>query len=184
MLSLDHHLFLLLNADADASGWWHLAGHFLAVHAHWVLLVLVLVLALRRWRSLVRPVMAGVLAIAIGSLACELIAMLWDRPRPFESGLGHPHLRHVGSPSFPSSHATAYVALACSFLMMASYRPVGGALLVLAAVVSIARVVLGVHYPLDIAGGALVGGVAAVAAHGLIERISWVTGLRASRGSQ
>ena len=45
--------------------------------------------------------------------------MLWDRPRPFEAGLGVAHLLHAASPSFPSSHATAYAALAFSFLLVA-----------------------------------------------------------------
>lgn len=175
MLALDRHIFLLLNADADARGGWHLAGHFVAVHAHWLLLALLLGLALHRWRPLVRPLAAGLLAIIAGSLACELIATLWDRPRPFETGLGSPHLIHAGSPSFPSSHATAYVALACAFLMVERYRHVGGVLLALAGLVSVARVVLGVHYPLDIAMGAVIGGLAAISAHGLID---WLAGPR------
>ena len=140
MGSLDRQLFLLLNADADAHEWVVGAGHLLAVHAHWFLLALLLGLALRRWRPVVRPVLAGLLAIAIGSLACELIAMVWDRPRPFEHGLGFAHVMHVGSPSFPSSHATAYVALACSFLLVAGYRAVGVGLGCLAAIAAHAAI--------------------------------------------
>jgi len=172
MLSLDRQLFLLINADERADGWWHAVIHALAVHAHWLLLALMLGLALHRWRPLARPLAAALLAIAIGSLACESIAWLWDRPRPFETGLGSPHLMHVGSPSFPSSHATAYFALACAFLGTANYRRVGGALLALAGLVSMSRVVLGVHYPLDIAVGASIGCLAAMSAHSLIDRFA------------
>ena len=181
MLDLDRELFLLLNAGADAPGWLIGASRFLAVHAHWLVLALLLGLALQRWRPLVRPLAAALLAIVLGSLACGLIGMLWDRPRPFEAGLGVAHLLHAASPSFPSSHATAYAALAFSFLLVDGYRAVGGILLALAGLVSVARVVVGVHYPLDIVGGAAVGCLAAVAAHGLVDRMVGIARSRAIR---
>lgn len=176
MLALDRQLFLMLNARQDARGWIDV-GYFLAVHAHWLLLALLLVLALRNWRPLVRPLAAALMAIALGSLACELIGRAWDRPRPFELGLGLLHLPHAGSPSFPSSHATAYAALAFSFLLVSSHR-VGGILLVLAALVGLARVVVGVHYPLDVSVGVVLGGLAAVATHFVIERVLEASGYK------
>lgn len=172
MIALDQELFLLLNADAGAPRWLVEAGFFLSVHAHWLLLALLAGLAIHRWRPLVRPVVAAVLAILLGSLACELIGLAWDRPRPFESGLGYQHLAHGPSPSFPSSHATAYGALAFSFLLVPRYRSVGGLLLALAGLVGISRVVVGVHYPLDIAIGVAIGCLSAIAAHALIDRLA------------
>ncbi|MDM0001293.1 phosphatase PAP2 family protein [Variovorax sp. J22P240] len=158
-----------MNADKDAYAWVVDAGHFLAVHAHWLLLLLPVGLALHRWRQqLLRPTFAALLAIALGSIACNLIGEVWDRPRPVELGLGHQHLESGFGPSFPSSHATVYAALAFSFLLAANCRAVGCVLLVLAGLVSLARVVVGVHYPLDIAAGMAIGGLAAVAAHSLI----------------
>ena len=171
MIPADQQLFLLLNADEDAHAWVVQAGRYLAVHAHWALLALLAVLALRRWRLLVRPTLAALLAVALGSLACEIIGQVWDRPRPFERGLGVLHLGHSPSPSFPSSHATAYAALAFSFMLAAGYRIVGWILLALAMLVSLARVVVGVHYPLDIAVGSAIGGLAAIAAHVLVDRV-------------
>ncbi|MGJ7508972.1 phosphatase PAP2 family protein [Variovorax sp. GT1P44] len=171
MIPGDRELFLLLNADADAPGWLLGGGHFLAVHAHWLLVLVMSGLALHRWRPLLRPVLAALVAIALGSLVCEAIGQVWDRPRPFETGLGYVHLGHSGGPSFPSSHATAYAALAVSFLLVADYRVVGWFLVVLAGLVSLSRVVVGVHYPLDISVGAAIGGLAAVAAYGLVDRV-------------
>ncbi|MDM0103950.1 phosphatase PAP2 family protein [Variovorax sp. J22R24] len=171
MIAADQKLFLLLNADAGAHAWVVDAGHFMAVHAHWLLLLLLAGLALHRWRQqLLRPTLAALLAIALGSLACELIGEIWDRPRPVEHGLGYQHLDPSFGPSFPSSHATVYAALAFSFLLAASCRAVGFALLVLAVLVGVARVVVGVHFPLDIAAGMALGGLAAVAAHALVAR--------------
>jgi undecaprenyl-diphosphatase len=172
MIASDRELFLLLNADKDAPAWVIDAGRFLAAHSHWLLLlVLMLGLAVYRWRPLVRPTLAALLAMALGAVICEVIGQVWDRPRPFELGLGYLHLGHSGSPSFPSSHATAYAALAVSFLLVAECRIVGWILVVLAGLVSVSRVVVGVHYPLDIAVGAALGGLAAVAAYALIDRV-------------
>ncbi|MDM0012046.1 phosphatase PAP2 family protein [Variovorax sp. J22P168] len=182
MTTVDRQLFLLLNADDDAHDWVIDGGQFFAAHAHWLLLVLLLVMALRRSRPLLRPIGVAALAIAFGALACELIPLAWDRPRPFERGLGVLHLPHSGSPSFPSSHATAYGALAFSFVLGSKLRWVGGVLLALAALVSLARVVVGVHYPFDIAIGAGLGGLSAVAAHALVERVSFWARSRTSGG--
>jgi len=74
------------------------------------------------------------------------------------------YLDHVRDSGFPSDHATLLFALAFSLRL----RPPRGlpriwiAVLVLAAAVGWARVFLGTHYPVDIAGAALVALVAAL----------------------
>lgn len=177
--ALDRQLFLLLNASGDAPRWWIGTASFFAVHAHWVLLVLLAGYALRRGKPSLKPMLAMVLALGLGALADELIGVLWNRPRPFAIGLGFLHLSHGPSPSFPSSHATAYGAVAFSFLLVAGHRTFGCILLVLAALVALARVVVGVHYPTDVFFGVVLGGLAAMAAHDLIARAGR---LRATRG--
>lgn len=68
---------------------------------------------------------------------------------------------HSPDASFPSEHATAAFALAAGIGL---YRwRLGAALLVLAAWMAVARVYVGIHYPGDVAGGALIGVLAAVA---------------------
>jgi len=168
--ALDRELFLLVNVGRDAHHLLIGAGRFFAVYAHWLLLVLVAGYAIRRWTPLMRPLATAVLAIGLGSLACELIGQAWDRPRPFEHGLGFLHLLHAPSPSFPSSHATAFSAVAVSFLLAAGHRVFGQVLLVLAVLVAVSRVVVGVHYPLDVTFGVLLGCLSAMAAHYLIAR--------------
>ncbi|SCK52392.1 undecaprenyl-diphosphatase [Variovorax sp. HW608] len=166
--ALDSQLFLLLNASADAPRWWIGAWYFFAVHAHWVALALLAGYALRRGKPSLTPLMAALLALALGSVACELIGHVWNRPRPFVLGLGFQHLPHGPSASFPSSHATAYGAMAFSFLLAAGHRAFGCILLVLAALVAAARVVVGVHYPMDVFFGLVLGGLAAIAAHYIV----------------
>lgn len=61
--------------------------------------------------------------------------------------------------SFTSSHATNHFAIACLlYLTMGRFFPKGRWLLLIwAATISIGQVYVGVHYPLDIIGGALLG---------------------------
>ncbi len=58
-------------------------------------------------------------------------------------------------PSFPSGHAAGSFAFATFILV--THRRAGMGLAVLATLVAISRVALGVHYPSDVAVGALLG---------------------------
>ena len=76
-------------------------------------------------------------------------------------------------PEFPSDHAT--VAFAAAFAVLVFYRRLG-ALLVLAAIgVAVARVLVGVHYPIDVAASAVIGGVsAAIVTVAARPHVTWV----------
>lgn len=79
------------------------------------------------------------------------------RPRP-QLPVGEPLVRTVGRHSFPSSHATSAAAAAVAFGVL---RPAGRRLAPpLAAAMCVSRLVVGVHYPTDIAAGAMLGGLA------------------------
>ena len=58
-------------------------------------------------------------------------------------------------PSFPSDHAAAAFAIAFAVLFVS--RPLGAVFLLAAAIVALSRVFAGVHYPADVAAGALIG---------------------------
>lgn len=103
-------------------------------------------------------------AAVMGFIGEQLIGFLWFRPRPFVALSGVVKLieRSALDKSFPSGHATVAFALAFSVFMR--NKRWGWPLLVLAACVSVSRVVVGVHYPSDILGGAVLGYLAAWAA--------------------
>lgn len=107
--------------------------------------------------ALRRTLVVALLAIALAWLVARGLSALWPTPRPFVLGLGHQGLAHKPTPSFPSSHAS--VAFAAGFALWLRLRhpvwrwlPPGLALLV-----AWSRVALGLHFPLDVLAGAVVG---------------------------
>jgi membrane-associated phospholipid phosphatase len=96
-----------------------------------------------------------VLVVTGGTWAVTgLLKILFERPRPFES-LPIDSLSMPGSlDSFPSGHATFYMALA---LVVYRYHKKAGVFFIgCAVIVSVSRIITGVHYPVDILGGWLV----------------------------
>jgi undecaprenyl-diphosphatase len=67
---------------------------------------------------------------------------------------------HKTDASFPSDHASASFAIAVAVSLVDPL--VGIAFLVLAALISIGRVIIGEHYPGDVVAGALIGTASAL----------------------
>ena len=91
-----------------------------------------------------------------------MISELADRARPFVADPHGVHLfsGHAADPGFPSDHATAAFAIATAILLRR--RRAGIFALIAAALLSIGRVALGVHYPSDVLAGAVLGVAAAL----------------------
>lgn len=128
-------------------GWLGLIGEYGAV---WFVIGVALALADPDRRG--EWLLAGVLGpLAIGfNFAVKLLVR---RRRPVLEGL--PALGGAPSSlSFPSAHTTASFA-AC--VAMTRVEPAAAALFALAVAISVGRPYLGLHYPSDVLGGALLG---------------------------
>src|ERR687883_845774 len=111
-----------------------------------------------RWAALV-----GLVALVAGLISSEVLKNLVMQPRPF---LSLSDARLLISPprsySFPSVNVT-YAFAASSGASLAAQRLLGQVplwgwgFLALAAVISYSRIYVGVHYPSDVLGGAMLG---------------------------
>ena len=98
-------------------------------------------------------------SMALSSLVVLIVNAQYFRPRPFET-VDVTHLMYMPTDSsFPANAMAATFGMASA--VWGVNRKVGTALLVAAGIYGFARVMAGVHYPLDIVGGAAIGVVTA-----------------------
>jgi undecaprenyl-diphosphatase len=123
--------------------------------------------------------LAMVLAVALGALAVEGLKAAVDRERPAEhfaaaQARGEVRVRlaagELHDHSFPSGHTQAAFGAATYVALM--YPPLALPAAAGAVLVGTSRIYLGVHFPLDVLGGAVVGIVFAVAGFRLRERLA------------
>ena len=158
MLSLDYKIFQYFNGWAGKSAYLDAVVIFIA---HWLVYVLAVVL-IALWffnRDKLRTRMALVSAFASFFVArliiVEFIRAIIPRARPFLAHSAVQLIAKGNESSFPSGHAAALFAIATAIYF---YNKKAGVLLCIVAIlVSIARVIAGVHYPSDIIAGAIVG---------------------------
>lgn len=122
-----------------------------------------------------RPALAVAVvgAIAGGATLVVLLKLAFARARPDVVA----HLSQVSSASFPSGHAanSAVVYLTLGVLLARSQRDHGvrlymiGTALALSLAIGVSRIYLGVHWPSDVLGGWIIGGMWA-AMTGLVVR--------------
>lgn len=155
-MSLNHQIFLALNAPADASPTTIYIAQILANDVVY-LVPLALVGLWIRGRHTAR---AGLLATAVMSalalLANQAIGQFWYEPRPFMIGLGRTLLQHVPENSFPSDHTTLIASVGIGLLATGVSRWWGAAVVLMGILVGWARVYLGLHFPIDILTSVLI----------------------------
>ena len=113
----------------------------------------------------VRAGLAAAVLLAGSAVTTQLLKQALATPRAFPNG--HP----LPAASWPSGHTTAVVSLSLAVLLLgpARLRPlVAAAGALVSAATAAALLVLGSHYPTDIAGGCLVAGVWACLAAALL----------------
>lgn len=85
----------------------------------------------------------------------EIIRFFYQRQRPFVVLNVNQIINHSATPSFPSGHTAFYFALA--FTVYLYHKKAGIFFLTGASLISISRVIGGIHWPSDILAGAVIG---------------------------
>ncbi len=80
---------------------------------------------------------------------------------------------HVVDNSFPSDHTILFFSICVSVKLV--HKKVGLLLLVIAFCVGISRIWVGVHYPFDVATGALIGSISALFSYWIVPKIKFIT---------
>jgi undecaprenyl-diphosphatase len=164
---VDDRLYLLLYGGDAMSATTRAMIGVTFLGSGWMILLLVPMLFVRRARRFALTLGA---ALVLQSIVVWAIKKLVMRPRPFTAHVVHPPLAAPTDFSFPSGHAAGSFAVAMFVLAVCMATPTRGRAAIAAIVVALAtaialsRVYLGLHYPGDTAGGALIGGAIGFAA--------------------
>lgn len=167
----DRTLFDFIHQFAGKSSFLDLLGIFFATYAGYfaVLAVLVWFILERDWRKRFDAIAVTALAAILSrGIIAEILKFAVARPRP---GIALKFVPLIDAPqsfAFPSGHASFFFALAAAVWLR--NRKWGNWLFAGAALISIARVYVGVHWPTDVLAGAAIGIGSAFAVRGLLAR--------------
>jgi len=153
----DESLFRILNqVPAAAASVLTPLSHLFLPAGIITIVVLAVIYVVARNRS-VLPVAAGAAAAGAAWLLAHVAKAIADRPRPYEVIPGAVlRQQPAHGTSFPSSHTAVALAVAIALVPFLA-RPLAAAGIAYAVLVGWSRVYLGVHYLLDILGGAGIG---------------------------
>ncbi|RVW01541.1 phosphatase PAP2 family protein [Rhodococcus spongiicola] len=145
-----------------------------------VLVAIFTVLAVRMWRtrsSYLGDLLMGGFGVVVAYGLSEVLKVFVGEMRPCHVELTLPNCPPVSDWSFPSNHSAIAFGLAAA-IVLASVRMLSpmqrGLVIALAAVVALARVVQGAHYPHDVVAGAVVGSAVTTAV--VVMLVPWARG--------
>lgn len=167
ILDLDAQIFLYLNALGSNHGTFWL---FITGHSFWLVLFIPLLILLfnKNYKQLLFIILAYAVLFLINDQLANLIKLTVERPRPCQ--LIHLLKQmnfiapHCGAYGFYSAHAANSMAVVVFSILLLKHQQrfklVYGILgICFVLLVSISRIMVGVHYPLDILCGWMAGAI-------------------------
>ncbi|PIQ68416.1 MAG: hypothetical protein COV91_04220 [Candidatus Taylorbacteria bacterium CG11_big_fil_rev_8_21_14_0_20_46_11] len=189
-MNIDQWIVLYANLTGGSSLWAGNVVLFLAEYFPYLVVVAFLYFAFKygrhslsvspskegeKFRLIVEGIGAGIVARGF----VELIRFFIHRPRPFMDISSIVPLFSETSYSFPSGHASFFFAL--STVVYLYNKRWGAWFFVASTVITLARVMAGVHYLSDIVGGAVLGITVGILVRSLFHRIQQRTSILSPR---
>ena len=157
-MNLDLLIFNIIHNLAGKSRLLDFLGIFFSDYFGYLLVLTALVIVAMEndWRKRFINFSALALSLIISrGIITEAIRAIYYRPRPFLALNFEPLIAEVNHGAFPSGHAAFYFAFAGVIWLLD--KKWGWRFFIGAVLIGLARVFVGVHWPLDIVGGAIVG---------------------------
>lgn len=145
---------------------------FMIVGARLIIFIaflLMLILAFKRGTKEKKAFILAIISIPIIILLIKIIHLFYYEPRPFITYHFSPLFPYGADASFPSRHASMMAAIAFSYTYYKSKWTI--LFLIFMIWVGLSRIFVGVHYPVDILGGFLVGIISLMLSKQLIKLI-------------
>lgn len=165
---MDYQLFQAINHFAGVYTFLNPLMRFLAEDAQYLFYLGVIIYWFTRTNQNRRMVTEALFSACIALGFGGIVATLFYRDRPFVNHHVIQLINHPANASFPSDHATGAFVIATAIWLFR--RKDGFVWLVLAACISVSRIWTGIHYPSDVAVGALIGITSAVFVHRLFAK--------------
>lgn len=148
-------LFFLIFNFGNRSPLLDSAMIFGAEYLIYLTFVLVFILAFKGGIKEKKALLLTLVGLGISLIIIKVTKLFYPEPRPFISYNFTPLINHTTDPTFPSTHTAIMATIAFSFVYYRSKA--AQLLLILLLFVGLARVYVGVHYPLDVIGGIITG---------------------------
>jgi membrane-associated phospholipid phosphatase len=119
----------------------------------------------QKWKEIFLVFFTGGFAWAIS----QILKILFHTQRPFLAFQNVQSLIPEDGFAFPSGHATFYMAIALAIFL--SHKKAGFLFMFFALLIGLARVIAGVHFPIDILGGFILGAIIAYLVRFIYDKI-------------
>jgi len=155
---MNNQLLLSINSWAGKSNLLDNIMIFCASYLVYFIFAVIAVLTMywirrREWKLL--TYFYATLVVTYGLL--QAISLLNFDHRPFMDYHLTQLVAHASGKSFPSDHTTVTAGIALVLLFFTKFKKLGILFIFVACLIGFARIFVGIHYPLDIAGGLITG---------------------------
>lgn len=159
-MNFDYQIFQLINSLAGHYKWLDDFGIFMAVSSQYFLGAGIVIWMLLKdrivfWKNFKITAYFFITAIVSRFIFGEILKRVINRPRPFEI---HQVIQLIGEDkgqSFPSGHISFFFAFSTAVYL---YNKKAGLICyAVSFLMGLARIYTGIHYPLDILGGMVLG---------------------------